>query len=295
MTVKNPFRIGSIRRFAWAGAPLLVVLIFVGSRVLPLDAADADKPAAADIEIVQASEVKWTPLNPARGDKGPQAGTLWGNRAGREGTGFLVKFVDGFSSPPHIHNVTYRGVVISGLVHNDDPEAEKIWMPKGSFWTQPAGEVHITAAKGDENVAFIEIESGPYLVLPSEDASDNGERPINVHPSNLVWLDSAHTTWIADSATAQIAFLWGKPENGETNGTFLKLPAGFDGQIRSDASVFRLVVIEGEVNTGKPEAKTLEPGSYLRSDGPSTIRLTNEEDVPGVVYIRAEGVYQVID
>jgi len=98
-------------------------------------------------KVVSASEIKWEQLNPARGDKSPQAGTIWGDRKGTVPTGFLVKFVDGFSSPPHIHNVTYRGVVISGLIHNDDQNAEKMWMPKGSFWTQPEGESHITAAK----------------------------------------------------------------------------------------------------------------------------------------------------
>ena len=80
-------------------------------------------------EVVLTSEVKWEQLNPARGDKSPQAGTLWGDRKGPVPTGFLAKFVDGFSSPPHIHNATYRAVVISGSIHNDDPEAVDMWMP----------------------------------------------------------------------------------------------------------------------------------------------------------------------
>ncbi|QDS94715.1 hypothetical protein FF011L_34950 [Roseimaritima multifibrata] len=96
--------------------------------------------------VVLASEVEWTHLNPTRGEASPQAATLWGDRAGTEATGFLVKFGDGFSSPPHIHNVTYRGVVIGGDVHNDNREAEPMWMPAGSFWTQPAGEPHIAAS-----------------------------------------------------------------------------------------------------------------------------------------------------
>ena len=70
-------------------------------------------------EVVLTSEVAWAPLNPARGDSSPKAGTLWGDRNGTGPTGFLVQFVDGFSSPPHIHNVSYRGVVINGLIHND--------------------------------------------------------------------------------------------------------------------------------------------------------------------------------
>ena len=145
-------------------------------------------------QVFLASDIEWTPLNPARGDQSPQAGTLWGDRSKEVPTGFLVKFVKDFSSPPHIHNVTYRGVVIKGLVHNDDPSAEKMWMPAGSFWTQPAGEPHITAAKADENVAFIEIDHGPYLVKPADKAFDNGERPINVDRSNIVWTAQAEVS-----------------------------------------------------------------------------------------------------
>lgn len=127
----------------------------------------ATKPAAEPTsQVVLTSEVKWSPLNPARGDQSPRAGTLWGDRTGSGASGFLVEFVDGFSSPPHIHNVTYRGVVISGLIHNDDPNAKKMWLPTGSFWMQPAGEAHITAAKGSKNLAYIEIEKGPVSRPP---------------------------------------------------------------------------------------------------------------------------------
>ncbi|MGB1038277.1 MAG: DUF4437 domain-containing protein, partial [Bacteroidia bacterium] len=65
-------------------------------------------------KVILSSEIVWEKLNPARGDQSPQAGTIWGDRKGTEATGFLAKFVDGFSSPPHIHNVTYRAVVIKG-------------------------------------------------------------------------------------------------------------------------------------------------------------------------------------
>ncbi|MCG8600560.1 MAG: DUF4437 domain-containing protein, partial [Verrucomicrobiales bacterium] len=121
------------------GLPLLILALALFSRTHFADAAGEDDASTPTTEIVTASEVNWTPLNAARGDASPQAGTLWGDRAGEPQTGFLVKFADGFSSPPHIHNVTYRGVVISGQIHNDDPDAAEMWMPAGSFWTQPAG------------------------------------------------------------------------------------------------------------------------------------------------------------
>jgi hypothetical protein len=124
--------------------------------------------------VVPAADVEWGALNPARGDASPRAATLWGDRTGSGATGFLVRFVDGFESPPHIHNVTYRGVVIRGLVHNDDASAEPMWMPAGSYWTQPRGGPHITAARG-ETVAYIEIDEGPYLVRPVDQAFEDEE------------------------------------------------------------------------------------------------------------------------
>ena len=63
-------------------------------------------------KVVPVENVKWEKLNPARGDKSPKAGTLWGDRKGKVATGFLAKFLDGFSSPPHIHNVSYRATYI---------------------------------------------------------------------------------------------------------------------------------------------------------------------------------------
>ncbi|MEM9695146.1 MAG: DUF4437 domain-containing protein, partial [Myxococcota bacterium] len=69
-------------------------------------------PSSATITAYE--DVSWEDLNPARGDQSPRAGTLWGNRKADVATGYLLRPVDGFRSPPHIHNVTYRAVVIRG-------------------------------------------------------------------------------------------------------------------------------------------------------------------------------------
>ncbi|MBX2872280.1 MAG: DUF4437 domain-containing protein [Saprospiraceae bacterium] len=254
-------------------------------------------------EVVLQSEVQWAALNPARGDKGPKAANLWGDRTQSGPTGFLVQFVDGFSSPPHIHNVTYRGMVISGLLHNDDPQAEKMWLPAGSFWTQPAGEVHITAASGSSNLAYIEIDSGPYLVLPSEEASDNGERPVNVDKSNIVWLDASNLTWIdhpensPSSQGVKMAFLWGTPQREQLHWTLLKLPTGFSGEILSKGSVFRAVVIGGEVEyqmPGESDAKTLDAGSYFGSTGEAVHTIASHTSSESFIYIRTDNKYEVL-
>lgn len=243
-------------------------------------------------EVVLTSEVEWEQLNPARGDKSPQAGTLWGDRKGTVATGFLAKFVDGFSSPPHIHNATYRAVVISGSIHNDDPEAADMWMPAGSFWTQPKGEVHITAAKGATNVALVEIDRGPYLVMPTEEAFDSGERPVNVDASNIVWVDPHGMPAAANGP--KVAYLWGSLKEGQSNGTFVKLPAGFSGAIHSHGSTFRAVVVKGQPQYLGDDVKTLEPGSYFGSKGETVHQVSSNAGEESIIYVRTDGKYEVV-
>ncbi len=96
-----------------AGAVLYISLLQLPSAVL----------ADSNCQVVPVSSVTWGKLNPARGDASPRAATLWGDHDGTEATGFVVKIVDGLRAPPHIHNVSYRGVVINGLIHNGDPAA----------------------------------------------------------------------------------------------------------------------------------------------------------------------------
>ena len=243
-------------------------------------------------EIVLTSEIEWEALNPARGESSPKAGTLWGNRNGNEATGFLAKFVDGFSSPPHIHNVTYRAVVISGNIHNDDPQAEKMWMGSGSFWTQPKGEVHITAAKGKENIALVEIDEGPYLVQDTRDAFDSGERAINIDASNIVWVTPPELH--PASGGAKVAYLWGTPEAGLDNGTFIKLPAGFSGYIHSTGSTFRVVTIKGQPEYLSGEKVTLTPGSYFGSSGDTMHKIQSDAAQESILYVRSNGLYRII-
>ncbi|MBU2938491.1 DUF4437 domain-containing protein [Lacinutrix sp. C3R15] len=245
-------------------------------------------------EVVTTDTVEWGWLNPLRGDKSPAAGKLWGDRTKNEPAGFLVKFNKGFSSPPHIHNITYRGVVIKGLLHNDDENAEKQWLPAGSYWQQPAGEAHITAADGEENMAFLDIQEGPYLVQPTDEAFDNGERPINVDKTNLVWLNAKDIEWVSEKSNVETAFLWGSHEKNQLRATLLKLPAGFNGKIKNLSPNFRAVVISGGLTHqfSKKETKNkLEPGSYFGAKENATSMISAEKET--VIYIRSNGNYKV--
>ena len=250
--------------------------------------ASPGEAAKASVRVVPVYEIEWEALNPARGDMSPRAGTLWGDRNEEVSTGFLAKFVDGFSSPPHIHNVTYRAVVIDGAIHNDDPKAENMWMTPGSFWTQPKGEVHITAARGRNNIALVEIDHGPYLVKPVSQAFDSGERPLNMDVSNLVWLPFPVQS--TNNFAAQICYLWGQNEVSPWDGSFIKFPPGFVGKLNASGTALHSVVIQGSLTYGE-ELQNLQPGSYFGAQGASEHQLSAEKET--IIYIRTNGVLQL--
>lgn len=248
------------------------------------------KAEADDYTVISTDNIDWGLLNPLRGDASPRAADLWGGRTKDMATGMLVKFKKGFSSPPHIHNISYRGVVIEGLLHNDDPTAEKLWLTTGSFWTQPAGETHITAADGQDNLIYLEIDSGPYLVLSAEKAFDNGERPINVDQRNLVWLEASDMKWL-NKSNVKIAHLWGKLD--AANGSFLRLPANFKGAIENNEGL-KAVVVSGQAihQWNKEGVKTaLSPSSFFSSKAKGKHRIHAKTDL--VLYINSNGRYTV--
>ena len=284
MSLNERKALSKLSEFKMKNLKFCLLIITLGITALPLQAADQ--------KVIATDNIEWGLLNPLRGDASPKAADLWGDRTADVATGMLVKFKKGFSSPPHIHNITYRGVVIEGLMHNDDPAAEKMWLTPGSFWTQPAGENHVTAASGEENLIYLEIDSGPYLVQPSEKAFDNGERPINLAERNLVWLDAKDIDWL-DERGAQVAFLWGEP-NG-ANGSFLKLSEGFKGEIESDGPL-KAVVVKGRASYQWENEKSktaLSPASFFSSEIEGEHKIKAETDV--VLYIHSTGRYEVED
>jgi quercetin dioxygenase-like cupin family protein len=268
-------------------------IALVTALIAPNSLADTTMKSAPSAKIVAASDISWGYLNPLRGDKSPGAADLWGDRTQDTATGMLVRFKKGFESPPHIHNITYRGIVIDGLMHNDDPNAEKMWLPTGSFWTQPAGEDHTTAANEVTNLIYLEIDSGPYLVKPSTESFDNGERPLNLHRDNMVWLNNSKLNNITAEGVKS-TYLW--KSNADINGSMVKLPAGFKGQITTEASEFKAVVIAGAIEynlTEQNKSQYLSPGSYIESNGNFKHNMNNKTDAEATIYIRTNSPYQV--
>lgn len=250
------------------------------------------------VHVITPDDVNYQPLNPARGDASPQAGVLWGDIREDVPSGVLLRFAEGFSSPPHIHNITYRAIVISGEVHNDDPDAENMWMGPGTFWTQPAGEIHITSARpGLGGTAFLEILEGPYLVQPGDLAFDNGERPLNLVSSNMMWMTSDEFNWLeTDAEGPQVALLWGDLDANAPSGSMLRLPAGFVGDIWSPDEVIKAVTIQGEIAhavDGLPNETRLERGGFFSSDENVRHSLSCRSQSECLIYIRTIGQFRL--
>jgi hypothetical protein len=247
---------------------------------------------AIKAEVKPAAQVHWGLLNPLREDKSPAAANLWGDRNKNGATGMLVRFNEGFSSPPHIHNISYRGLVIAGAIHNDDPAAAPLWLPPLSFWTQPAGEQHITAARDQSNLIYLEIDSGPYLVQPSEQQFDNGERPINLHADNVVWLGQQDARQI-QGQQIKIAYLWGSERPGALRGRLVKLAANVKAELSTIATELRAVVIKGQLQyqSSSADSVTLAAGSYFSSAGKHTHRVSTVQE--SVIYLRTDDVVTV--
>ncbi len=239
--------------------------------------------------FISPSDVKWEQLNPKRGDRSPKAGPLWGKRTGPGPAGFLLWPVDGFSSPPHIHNVDYHGVVITGTVHNADPSAAEFYMPPGSFWTQPGKGLHITACKG-QCLAYIEV-ADKFEVLPASRAQKDIAPAINLGPSKIKWIKPADIPPAAVYGV-RVAYPMGKPEIGQAGATLLKLPAGSHGVWHQFHYTYHAVVIRGRPTHragGSNKTRTMDPGTYFGSKGNYSYELSCPGKDECMVYIRTKG------
>lgn len=244
--------------------------------------------AQQNLKIVLKSEVEWEQLNPNRGENSPMAASLWGDRTGPGPSGFLLKPVDGFKSPPHIHTANYHGVVIRGRVHNAEPDAKDLYLPTGSFWTQPGGGIHITAARGN-SLAYIEVD-GEFDVLPAEMSASKDTLATVIPVSNMKWVNPSGIPNSPDRP--KVAVLWGKPGGNQVSGTLVKFPAGFTGMMNNSGSKFHAVVIQGEPKywmPGKIDIRTLEPGSYFGSSVESSHQISCEGEQDCMIYVRMEG------
>ncbi|MEM7008549.1 MAG: DUF4437 domain-containing protein [Thermodesulfobacteriota bacterium] len=245
------------------------------------------------INVVTTTDLKWEQLNPARGANSPMAATLWGDRTGPGPSGFLLKPVDGFKSPPHVHTANYHGLVIKGSIHNAEPDAQELYLGPGSFWTQPGGGVHITAAKGS-SIAYIEVED-TFDVLPADKKVKNDKTAVVMPASSIDWVNLPNMP--SSSEVPKMAVLWGNPYDDSFSGTLVKIPAGFTATMRALGSTLHAVVIQGEIMhraAGQIGFDTLGEGGYFGSNKEYIHETSCLDEDHCIIYLRNDGKLEVL-
>jgi len=143
-------------------------------------------------------------------------------------------------------------------------------------------------------MAFLDIQEGPYLVKPTSEAFDNGERPVNVDKTNLVWLNACDIDWVTEKSNVETTFLWGSHEKNQLRAILLKLPAGFKGKIKNLSPNFRAVVISGGLThqfSKKEAVNQLDAPSYFGAEENATSIISAKKET--VLYIRSNGDFKV--
>ncbi len=95
--------------------------------------------------------------------------------------------------------------------------------------------------------------------------------------SNIVWLNASDITCIANESNVQTAFLWGSHDEGELCATLVKLPVGFNGEIKNLSPNFRAVIIQGTILhqvSNEKNTDILEGGAYFGAAENSTHKIS---------------------
>ena len=116
----------------------------------------APKPAASQLVVMPASEMKWTDLDPA-GAPGVKVADLWGNHASGA-FGALFKLPAGFAAPLHTHAHDMKVVIISGTYIQAPEGKAEFRLGPGSYFLQPGGNYRHTTTcdKASDCVFFVE-------------------------------------------------------------------------------------------------------------------------------------------
>jgi hypothetical protein len=227
-----------------------------------------EPPKPKEMKNMAAADMKWGPLDPAAGDKGPQVVWLWGD-ATKEPNGFLIKLKGGDKGTLHTHSADYHATAVSGAPTNAQDGGKGAPLTLPAYWFQPGGAAHITACPGkDDCVAFVHFNEGKFDFAPAEAKKDAKPDPkyVEKRAKDLKWtpLDPK-----AGAKGPQMAALWGDGASGP-NGFFIKVPAGGASPPHTHTADYHAVVLKGTVMNYAPEDKApkeMGPGSYWFQPG----------------------------
>jgi quercetin dioxygenase-like cupin family protein len=234
------------------------------------DAAEAPPPPPAPVMVnMVPADLKWGPMDPAMGDKGPQVAGLWGDRTTGP-NGFLIKVTGGNKGVFHTHSTGYHGVTIAGEPnHLQANETKPKPLPPGSYWFVPGGAPHNSQCLGKEDcIALVQFNEGKADFAMAEPKKEDKPDPkyVEKRAKDLKWtpLDPK-----AGAKGPQTAVVWGDSASGE-HGFLMKLPAGFKSPPHTHSADYHALPITGAVMNYAPDDKApkeMPVGSYWMQPG----------------------------
>ncbi len=125
--------------------------------------AHADKHMMSKKPVIRpAADLKWTPLVPELGARGPQISVVFGDLK-KGPVGILLKQPAGARPGPHTHTSDYWAVVVSGQLQDFEPGKGDMAakLGTGSWWMQPGKAAHDNhCVEGSECVVFAYFPRG---------------------------------------------------------------------------------------------------------------------------------------
>ena len=127
-------------------------------------ASKAGKATSSQPIFLQASDLKWTDLDP-KGAPGVKVADLWGNHATGP-FGAYFKLPAGFAVPLHRHTHVMKVVFLSGTYIQAPEGKPEVRLGPGSYMMQPGGNYRHTTScdKASECLFFVE-GSGKFDLL----------------------------------------------------------------------------------------------------------------------------------
>ncbi len=115
--------------------------------------------------MVTPDQVDYQPLNPARGDASPQAGTLWGDLDDGGLSASFVKLPAGHTSDLSVESDRLRAVIVDGaLIHSVAGLETQSELGAGGFFESDAGVPHALACH-PESDCLVYVRSTGTLPL----------------------------------------------------------------------------------------------------------------------------------
>ena len=234
------------------------------------DAAEVPPPPPASAMVNTAfADLKWGPMDPAMGDKGPQIAPLWGV-ASSGPNAFLIKVSAANKGVFHTHTNSYHGVTIMGEPnHLQANETKPKPLPPGSYWFEPGGAAHNSQCLGKaECIALIQFVDGKADFAMAEPKKEDKPDPkyAEKRAKDLKWTPLDPKLGAKGPSTA---VLWGDPASGE-HGFLIKIPAGGTSPAHTHSADYHAVVVQGTVMNYAPDDKApkeMPPGSYYSQPG----------------------------